>query len=268
MFAPLEQMLPCMQSILITVSLVMFQYGARKAYYWRTGFSAVSKSYWFSIRKLHCTPSLCYSPQLLQGLAAKTCSVLRVAEIKHLLLATKCYAKPERESLKLYVWPERHARGIPKTVSWVREREENPAMITVSNYLQDTDYRHQPILSINPQNWWMHSFKYLPSCSSVWNLDFSTTQFIFVFVYFFSQKSQVKRVTWPFSMYDARTALRKSSGAITRDLHSEGTTWQHTDHKLSPATCPKPLLHNANLTSEVQNRFAKLTYVFYTGVAS
>lgn len=65
-FVPQEQILQCTQSILITVSLVMFQYRARKAYYLRTGFSVVSKSYWFSIRKLHCISFLCYSPQPLQ----------------------------------------------------------------------------------------------------------------------------------------------------------------------------------------------------------
>lgn len=98
MFVPQEQILQCTQCILITVSLDMFQYGARKAHHLRTEFSVMSKSYWFLIRKLHCVSFLHYNPQLLQRLWLLK-SVLRVTEIKHLLFTTKCYAKANSESL-------------------------------------------------------------------------------------------------------------------------------------------------------------------------
>lgn len=115
-------------------------------------------------------------------LAAKICSALGVTETKHLLLATQSFAKPNSE---LCAWLKRHAGGIQKTISQAHGKEEEPARMTHSNYLQDTDCGYLPVFAIRCIKV-MISFKCLHSCSSLWTLYFPITQLICVFVYLFS----------------------------------------------------------------------------------
>lgn len=152
---------------------------------------------------------------------------------------------------------EAYKRQSPEHVKERKILQWSQLVITFKTQIIDISQYYQSGVA----NRWMQSFKYLHSCSSVWNLDSSITQLICVFVYLFSQKVKLKLYGLLAHMM-LRQLFCKAAGTIARGSAFKRDHLAAHYYDLSPAICPKPLLHNAHLTSYVQNRFAKLTYVF------